>query len=191
MASSQALPQKLAAAKQGKSKVKLAQSQLNFASSSNVVSATMTTATAVIAAAQPLCADTNANASLVMESLMTQSDKPAVQEDLSVHGSTVVDAVPPWAQQGMPLGKSSSKGTCNWSDIVNEAERFISGLPVAGHKLEVAPIFLNFKQVAREGFKIPLIEVAAAVGRVVGDINVDGIQLMQSGWQIYVKTEKD
>ena len=29
------------------------------------------------------------------------------------------------------------------------------------------------------------------MSRVVGDINVDGIQPMQSGWQIYVKTEKD
>ncbi len=105
----------------------------------------MTTATAVIAAAQPLCADTNANAMPVMESLMTQDNKSAVQEDSSVHGGTVVDDVPPWAQQGMPLGESSSEGTCNWSDIVNEAERFISSLPIAGHKPEVAPIFLNFK----------------------------------------------
>ena len=44
---------------------------------------------------------------------------------------------------------------------------------------------------AREGFKIPLIKVAAAVRKVVGDTQIDGIQLMHSSWQIYVKTDKD
>ncbi len=57
------------------------------------------------------------------------------------------------------------------------------------HKPDVAPVFLNFKQV--EGFKIPLIEVVAAVGKVVGDTNVDGVQPMRSGWQIYVKMDHD
>ncbi len=59
------------------------------------------------------------------------------------------------------------------------------------HKPDIAPVFLNFKQVSREGFKIPLIEVAAVVGKVVRDTNVDGIQLMRSGWQIYMKTDYD
>ena len=79
----------------------------------------------------------------------------------------------------------------NWAELVNEAECFVSDLPVLGHKPEVALIFLNFKCVAHEGYKIPLIEVAAAVGKVVGDSNVDGVQPMHSGWQIYVKTDKD
>ena len=79
----------------------------------------------------------------------------------------------------------------NWAELVNEAECFVSNLPVLGHKPEVAPIFLNFKHIAHEGYKIPLIEVAAAVGKVVSDSNVDGIQPIHSGWQIYVKTDKD
>ncbi len=84
-----------------------------------------------------------------------------------------------------------SNGNRTWSDVVNESERFVSNVPVMAHKPDVALVFLNFKQVSREGFKIPLIEVAAAVGKVVGDTNVDGLQLMRSGWQIYVKTDHD
>ena len=79
----------------------------------------------------------------------------------------------------------------NWAELVNEAEHFVSDLPVLGYKPEVAPIFLNFKHIACEGYKIPLIEVASALGKVVGDSNVDGIQPMHSGWQIYIKTDKD
>ena len=33
--------------------------------------------------------------------------------------------------------------------------------------------------------------MAVAVGKVVGDINVDAIQPTRNGWQIYVKMEKD
>ncbi len=44
---------------------------------------------------------------------------------------------------------------------------------------------------SREGFKIPLIQIASTVGLVVGEVNVDAIQPLKNGWQIYVKTEKD
>ncbi len=52
-------------------------------------------------------------------------------------------------------------------------------------------MFLNFKQVAQEGYKIPLIQVATAIAKAIGEVNVDAIQPMQNGWQIYVKTEAD
>ena len=69
----------------------------------------------------------------------------------------------------------------NWAELVNEAEWFVSDLPMLGHNPKVAPIFLNFKCIAWEGYKIPLIKVAAAVGKVVSNSNVDGIQPMHSG----------
>ena len=75
----------------------------------------------------------------------------------------------------------TSRSSKSWSDIVNEADCFVSDTLVLSHKPEVAPIFLNFQQVSREGFKTPLIEVAAAVGKVVGDINVDGVQPLHNG----------
>ncbi len=59
------------------------------------------------------------------------------------------------------------------------------------HKPEVRPVFLGFKRVAREGYKIPLIQVVAAVGDVVSKQNVDVVQPMKSGWQIYVRMEAD
>ncbi len=59
------------------------------------------------------------------------------------------------------------------------------------HKPEVWPVFLGFKRVVREGYKIPLIQVTAAVGDMVGKQNVDVVQPMKSGWQIYVRTEAD
>ena len=59
------------------------------------------------------------------------------------------------------------------------------------HKPDVRRVFMNYKKVSFEGFHTPLIDVAIAVGKIVGDRNVDGIQPMKNGWQIYVKTEAD
>ncbi len=103
--------------------------------------------------------------------------------ELSIQGDIIPDQT-----KSQPLQLQPNK---TWSDIVSEAEHFVSDQPVLSHKPEVTPVFLNFKWVAREGFKIPLIEVAAVVGKVVGDAHIDGIQPMRSGWQIYVKTDKD
>ena len=100
-----------------------------------------------------------------------------VMTDLSVQcGVQVTDTA---SDQTKPQPHSQQNKT--WSDIVSKAECFVSDQPVLSHKPEVAPVFLNFKRVAREGFKIPLIEVAAAIGQVVGDAHVDSIQPMLSG----------
>ncbi len=125
-----------------------------------------------------------------------------VMTDLSVQGGvqvtdTVSDQTKPQPQsqpQVLVQAQTTSQPqpqNKTWSDIVSEAEHFVSDQPVLSHKPEVAPVFLNFKCMAREGIKIPLIEVAATVGQVVGDTHVDGVQPMHSGWQIYVKTDKD
>ena len=86
---------------------------------------------------------------------------------------------------------NTSRSSKSWSDIVNKADYFISDTLVLSHKPEVAPIFLNFQWVSREGFKTLLIEVPAVVGKVIGDINVDGVQPLCNGWQIYIKMEAD
>ena len=40
---------------------------------------------------------------------------------------------------------NTSRSSKSWSDIVNEADCFVSNTPVLSHKPEVAPIFLNFQ----------------------------------------------
>ena len=57
------------------------------------------------------------------------------------------------------------------------------------HKAEVQPIFLAYSRVLAEGKCIPLVQVAAAVVRSMGNANtLDAIQPMKSGWYIYMTT---
>ena len=155
-----------------KSKVRLAQSHLNFAPTSqqNNVSHAVASVSSVVSG---LTVDQN-------QSLNLDHDHDHRQE---CAGETIV---PITAEQ-----KEVPNGNRMWSDVVNESKHFMSNAPVMAHKPDVAPVFLNFKQVSREGFKIPLIEAAAAVGKVVRDTNVDGVQPMRSSWQIYVKIDHD
>ena len=68
---------------------------------------------------------------------------------------------------------------------------FQTNTPMLEHKPQVSPVFVNYKHISFEGHCTPLIDVAVAVGKVVGDINVNAIQPTRNGWQIYIKTEKD
>ncbi len=79
------------------------------------------------------------------------------------------------------LQPDASLQTRSFAHGVDYSKGFSSDLPSLEHKPDVCPVFLGLKQVAQEGFKIPLIQVAAAVGAVVGQCNVDGVQLMCSG----------
>ncbi len=68
---------------------------------------------------------------------------------------------------------------------------FLSQVPMLEHTLQVHPIFMNYKKVSSEGYKTPLIDVAVAVGKAIGDCNLDAVQPTHNGWQIYVKTKHD
>ncbi len=81
--------------------------------------------------------------------------------------------------------------THTFAEVANFSKGFSPNFHILEHKLEVQPMFLGFKRVMREGYKIPLIQVAAAIGDVVGKQNIDAVQLMKSGWQIYILTEAD
>ncbi len=80
-----------------------------------------------------------------------------------------------------------------WADKLNteHSKCFLSQVPMLEHTLQVHPIFMNYKKVSSEGYKTPLIDVAVAVGKAIGDCNLDAVQPTHNGWQIYVKTKHD
>ena len=59
------------------------------------------------------------------------------------------------------------------------------------HTPQVCPVLVHYKKVSSEGYCTPLIDVVVAVGKAVGEANVDAVQPTKNGWQIYVKTEVD
>ena len=89
------------------------------------------------------------------------------------------------------VGLQSGNQTQSYAAVSKQNTGFTKNMPSLEHKPEVHPVFLNFKQVAREGYKIPLVQVATAIAKAISEVNIDVIQPMQNGWQIYVKTEAD
>ena len=62
----------------------------------------------------------------------------------------------------------------------------------AEHVSQVRPIFLAYKCMSWEGSRIPIIEVVTAITRAVDAADqIDGIQVMKAGWNIYMKTESN
>ena len=59
------------------------------------------------------------------------------------------------------------------------------------HTPQVHPVFVHYKKVSSEGYCTPLIDVAVAAGKSVGEANVDTVQPTKNGWQIYMKIEVD
>ncbi len=81
-----------------------------------------------------------------------------------------VAQVQPDQIQGQPQNTPLS-----FAQVVADASGFHEAIPSVEHRPEVCPVFLNFKRVGREGHKIPLIQVATAVAKTVGEKNVDAI----------------
>ena len=79
----------------------------------------------------------------------------------------------------------------SFAQIIANPSGSHESIPSVEHRPEVHLVFLNFKRVGREGYKIPLIQVATAVAKTVGERNVDAVQPMRNGWQIYIKTESE
>ena len=156
-------PNSNAGLKTQKPKVKLAQSHLNFTPAS-------------------VPQQTNVPRAAAVSILTTDQNK---NQDHDYDHDHDHDHEQANGQEGLregtvPKQRGARNGDRSWSDVVNKSEHFVSNVPVMAHKPDIAPVFLNFKWVSREGFKIPLIEVAAAVGKVVRDTNVDGVQLIRS-----------
>ncbi len=88
-------------------------------------------------------------------------------------------------------GDSSTPPT--WAERASKdhSKCFQSKVPMIEHTLQVHPVFMHYKKVSSEGYFTPLIDVAVAAGKSVGEANVDAIQPTKNGWQIYVKTEVD
>ncbi len=68
---------------------------------------------------------------------------------------------------------------------------FQAKVPMLEHTPQVHPVFVNYKKVSSEGYHTPLIDVAVAARKAVGETNVDAVQPTKNGWQICVKTEVD
>ncbi len=57
---------------------------------------------------------------------------------------------------------------------------------------QVRPIFLAYKKVSWEGHRIPIANVATVVTVAIESADqIDGIQAMKAGWNIYMKSEVD
>ena len=62
----------------------------------------------------------------------------------------------------------------------------------SNHVTQIRLVFLAYNRVVVEGHHILLSEVVSALAHAVGNANqIDGIQVMHSGWNIYMKTEQD
>ncbi len=54
------------------------------------------------------------------------------------------------------------------------------------------PIFLVYKKVSWEGHRIPIVDVATVVTAAIESADqINGIQAMKAGWNIYMKSEVD
>ena len=125
---------------------------------------------------------------------MSALSTAAEGEDLTPDQSLHQEGCEPDHIQNQSTGESQTMLTSSvrsFANVVDYSKGFLPNLPSLEHEPDICPIFLGFKRIAREGSKILLIQVAAAVGVVVSQWNVDGIQSICSGWQIYIKTEAD
>ena len=122
--------------------------------------------------------------------LPSTQNNPEIAVDIEHDQSKVPESSVDGAiSQSRPI--PSVPGVRSFTQVADFSKGFSPMIQSLEHKPDVRPIFLGFKCIAKEGFKIPLIQVAAAVGDVVGQRNVDTIQLMRNGWQIYMTTEAD
>ena len=63
---------------------------------------------------------------------------------------------------------------------------------IAEHVSQVQLIFLAYKKVSWEGHWIPIADVVTSIAAAVENADqIDGIQALKAGWNIYMKTEVD
>ena len=80
----------------------------------------------------------------------------------------------------------------SWAQIAGKTHESLFTGTASEHVTQIRLVFLAYNRVAVEGHHIPISEVVSALAYTVGNVNqIDGIQVMQSGWNIYMKTEQD
>ncbi len=123
--------------------------------------------------------------------LPSQSQLPSLQIDVQLWSNSLHSRTDMSDRPNSVRDNQDPKST--WAAMANKdcSKCFLSSIPMLDHTPKVNPVFIHYKRISSEGYKIPLIDVAIAAGKVVKDQNVDAVQPMRNGWQIYVKTEVD
>ncbi len=77
----------------------------------------------------------------------------------------------------------SDQPSHTWGDKLNteHSKCFLLQIPMLEHTPQVCPIFMNYKKVSSKGYKTPLIDVVVAVGKAIGDCNLDAVQPTHNG----------
>ncbi len=91
---------------------------------------------------------------------------------------------------------AAAGGLCDspdtWASITGKQYYSLFTGTALDHVSQVHPIFVAYKKVSWDGQWIPISEVASAVAHAVENADqIDGIQAMKSGWNIYMKTKVD
>ncbi len=80
----------------------------------------------------------------------------------------------------------------SWASLAGKNIDSLFHRTLAEHILQVRPIFLVYKCVSWEAHHLPMAEVASSIARAVDNVDqIDGIQPMKLGWNIYMKTDVD
>ncbi len=121
---------------------------------------------------------------------------PDLNQDESADDSTttVCASSPSWADKVKGVSTGASHNRCvtptNGSDSGSSVLK--CGGAVIRHKSEVPPIFLAYQWVSAEGAHITLVQIPTSVIQAMRDDSVlDAVQLMKTGWYIYMHTVAD
>ena len=80
----------------------------------------------------------------------------------------------------------------SWASLAGKNVDLLFHGIAAEHVSQVRPIFLAYKSVSWEAHHLPIAEITSSIAQTVDDTDqIDGIQAMKSGWNIYMKTEVD
>ena len=89
-------------------------------------------------------------------------------------------------------GDGDNQPVDSWAQIAGKTHTSLFSGTASNHVTQIRPVFLAYNRVAIEGHHIPLSEVVSVLAHAVGNANqIDGVQVMHSGWNIYIKTEQD
>ncbi len=80
----------------------------------------------------------------------------------------------------------------SWASLAGKNVDSLFHRTAAEYVLQVRPIILAYKYISWEAHHLPIAEIALSIAWAVNNADqIDGIQPMKSGWNIYIKTEVD
>ncbi len=89
-------------------------------------------------------------------------------------------------------GDGDNQPVDSWAQVTGRTHASLFSGTASDHVTQIRPIFLAYNRVTIEGHCIPISDIVFALAHAVGDANqIDGVQAMHSGWNIYMKTEQD